>query len=142
MKLEALIEWYQGLTPARLDEVGTLYSEQAEFQDPFNKVRGVAAIRGIFQHMFDTTESPGFEVLERQVDGDTAWITWRFSCRLRRRAIAVEGSSRLRFGADGRVDSHRDYWDALDIFQQLPLLSTIVTIMKRRLATPLDDPGA
>ncbi len=142
MKLEPLIDWYQGLTPGRLDEIGTLYTELAEFQDPFNKVQGVPAIRGIFQHMFDTTESPAFEVLDRQIDGAIVWLTWRFSFGLKGRAITVEGTSRLHFGRDGRVDSHRDYWDALDIFQQLPLLSTIVTLMKRRLAAPLDGPGA
>ncbi|MET0066455.1 MAG: nuclear transport factor 2 family protein [Candidatus Thiodiazotropha sp.] len=140
MNVEALIEWYQGLTPARLNEITHLYSEQAEFIDPFNRVNGTAAIRAIFQHMFDTTEAPGFKVLERHIDGSTAWLSWRFSCLIKGRQIRFEGSSRLRFGADGRVDSHRDYWDGLDIFQQLPLLSTIVTHMRRRLAAPTLHP--
>jgi len=136
VRLEALIRWYEGLTPERLEEVSQLYHEQAGFQDPFNRVRGQAAIRAVFRHMFETTRNPRFRVTDRRVEGDVAWLCWRFDCRLRGRAIAFEGATRLRFGEDGRVLDHRDYWDAADLFQPLPLLGTMVRLVKRRLSLP------
>jgi hypothetical protein len=66
MKLDALIHWYERLTPARLGEIDQLYHEGASFRDPFNDVQGQPAIEAIFRHMFNTTGDPRFEVTDRR----------------------------------------------------------------------------
>jgi steroid Delta-isomerase len=141
MKLDALIHWYERLTPARLGEIDQLYHEGASFRDPFNDVQGQPAIEAIFQHMFKTTGDPRFEVTDRQTDGNIAWLSWMFTCRMSGRQIAIEGASRLVFGQDGRVVEHRDYWDAAELFLQLPLLGTMVKFLKKRLSVPASSPG-
>ena len=40
----------------------TFYAVDATFRDPFNHVRGVKAIRRIFEHMFLTVDEPQFRV--------------------------------------------------------------------------------
>lgn len=141
MKLEALMQWYERLTPESLDQIGRLYQEEATFRDPFNQVRGLPAIRAVFLHMFETTGNPRFEVTGHESQGDIAWLRWNFECRLRGRRIAVEGASRLLFGSDGRVAEHRDYWDATDLFLQLPLLGTMVHFLKKRLSAKAGSSG-
>lgn len=141
MKLDALIRWYEELTPERLNEIEQLYQEGATFRDPFNTVRGQPAVAAIFRHMFHTTEAPRFTVTDRQIEGPKVWLCWLFECRLRGRRICVEGVSRLLFGEDGRVAEHRDYWDATDLFQQLPLLGTMVRLLKKRLSAPASRLG-
>jgi ketosteroid isomerase-like protein len=136
MKIDGLVDWYQRLSPSSLSSIGEFYHETATFQDPFNHVQGLARIAALFQHMFDTTESPLFTVEQVQVDGDVAWVSWVFSCGLRGRNISFDGVSKLMFLEDGRVIRHRDYWDATDLYQQLPLLGTMVRMLKRRFKVP------
>jgi ketosteroid isomerase-like protein len=132
MKIDKLLDWYQRLTPSSLGAIGEFYHESASFQDPFNDVQGPSQIAAVFQHMFDTTQRPAFTVEQVQVDGNVAWVSWIFNCGLRGRKIALEGVSQLMFERDGRVIRHRDYWDATDLYQQLPLLGTMVRMVKKR----------
>jgi steroid delta-isomerase len=133
-RLEAL---YAGLTPERTGELHQVYSADAYFRDPFNEVRGPAAIERIFVHMFSQVDSPRFVILERAVDGDTAWLTWDLEYRARpgtplRR---IHGASQLQFDADGRVRRHRDYWDAAgELYETLPLLGGVLRMLRKRLA--------
>ncbi|PVV14042.1 MAG: hypothetical protein B6D77_03745 [gamma proteobacterium symbiont of Ctena orbiculata] len=136
MKIDMLVEWYQGLSPSSLGSIGELYDESASFQDPFNHVHGSAQIAAVFQHMFDTAEKPAFTVEQVQIDGDIAWVSWIFTCGLRGRKITFEGVSQLMFATDGRVIRHRDYWDAAELYQQLPLLGTMARMVKRRFQVP------
>jgi ketosteroid isomerase-like protein len=136
MKIDLLVAWYQGLSPSSLSGIAELYHESASFQDPFNRVQGQARIAAVFQHMFDTTKHPAFSVEQVQIDRDVAWVSWIFNCHLRGRKIAIEGVTQLMFAEDGRVMRHRDYWDATDLYQQLPLLGTMVRMLKRRFKVP------
>ena len=136
MKLNELIAWYTTLKPDTVERVGEFYREDARFRDPFNDVTGQAAIAAIFHHMFNTTDRPRFHVTDYQCEGKTAWISWDFRCGLQGRSITIEGSSRLDFTDDGRVSSHRDYWDATDLFAQLPLIGTMMKVIKNRMHQP------
>jgi ketosteroid isomerase-like protein len=140
MKIDKLLDWYQRLTPSSLSDIAEFYHETASFQDPFNHVRGAPQIAAVFQHMFETTRRPAFTVEQVQVDGNVAWVSWIFNCDLRGREIAVEGVSQLLFEKDGRVIRHRDYWDATDLYQQLPLLGKMVRMLKQRFKVPSGYP--
>lgn len=130
--------FFGGLQRADLARLGSVYTEGARFKDPFNDVQGLAAIRQVFAHMFETLESPRFVVLEAVVDGDTCFLTWDFRFRSRRMAggreeQCIHGASRLRFADDGRVAEHRDYWDAAEeLYEKLPLVGAAMRWLKRR----------
>ena len=48
--------------------------------------------------------------------------------------MTIHGASHLRFGADGRVVVHRDYWDAAEeLYEKLPLVGALMRWLKRRL---------
>lgn len=136
--LDGLLDWYTGLSPERLAEVERHYHPQARFRDPFNDVRGTAAIAGVFRHMFETVRAPRFVIVERLLDGRRAFISWDF--HLQRddgRALSIHGGSLLHFEPDGRVREHRDYWDAAgELYAQLPLLGPLMRLLRRRLAAP------
>ena len=127
---------YAGLTPARTGELREVYATDACFRDPFNDVRGPEAIERIFAHMFRQVDSPRFVILDRAIDGNTAWLTWDLEYRRRpgtplRR---IHGASQLRFDADGRVAHHRDYWDAAgELYESIPLLGSVLRLLRKRL---------
>jgi len=135
-RLLALRQFYECLQPSDLARLGELYTEQAFFKDPFNEVKGLAAIRAIFAHMFEALDAPRFEVREAFSQGDQAFLSWDFHFRLKGKNSPqiIHGSSHLRFAPDGRVSYHRDYWDAAEeLYEKLPLLGGLLRWLKKRL---------
>jgi len=137
--LEALVRFYEGLTPESLDRLGEFYGEDAAFKDPFNEVRGTAAIRRIFEHMFRQVDEPRFIVTGKVADSGGAMLAWEFHFRPRAwggGAVQIlRGVSHLTFGADGRVAIHRDYWDAAEeLYMKLPVLGWLMRGLRRVLA--------
>lgn len=136
MNLEQLKICYEQLTPETIPDLVALYHDQAWFQDPFNRVQGQQAIANIFYHMFEQVELPSFEVIDVQQQGHTAWMSWVFRLRFRGQTMHIDGVSRLDFADDGRVMVHRDYWDATELYEKLPVLGKILSTIKQRLRAP------
>ncbi len=136
-----LVQLYEQLTPQHLDSLHLCYAAQAHFKDPFNDVRGVASIRQVFAHMFDTLDAPRFAVTEQLVQGQQAFLAWEFHFRLRRwragQPQCIRGGSLLRFDAQGLVQEHRDYWDtAEELYEKLPVLGVLMRALRRAGAAP------
>ena len=134
---QRLVEFFETLSPASLERLETFYTPRAYFKDPFNEVRSVGELRGIFSHMYQTLEQPRFVVTERIVDGAQCFLTWNFEFRFKRFERAqlqtVRGGSHLKFAADGRVYFHRDYWDAAEeLYEKLPLVGGVMRWLKKR----------
>lgn len=135
---EPLLAWYATLTPETVARAGEFYAADAQFRDPFNDVRGVAAIEAIFRHMFEHTEQPRFLIDERIAQGSQVFVTWQFVFRLRGVPYQIDGGSHLRFNADGLVVMHRDYWDAAEeLLQKLPLVGAPIRWLRGRFRVPV-----
>lgn len=135
--VERIVGFYESLSPAALDRLGDFYTADARFKDPFNAVHGVAAIRGVFEHMYTSLHEPRFVVTQRVVDGAQCFLVWEFRFRFRRfdtqTEQVVHGGSHLRLAADGRIAEHRDYWDAAEeLYEKLPAVGALMRWLKRR----------
>jgi ketosteroid isomerase-like protein len=130
--------FFESISPQALRRLDEVYAADAWFKDPFNEVRGVEPIRRIFEHMFEQVDSPRFVVREALAEGDGAFLTWDFVFRNRRLGDGrqvIHGASHLRFDADGRVNYHRDYWDAAEeLYEKIPFLGGLMRALKRRAA--------
>ncbi|KQY90463.1 MULTISPECIES: nuclear transport factor 2 family protein [Roseateles] len=126
----ALIARYETLQSADLDRLIGLYAEDCRFKDPFNDVRGRAALRRVFEHMFETLKAPRFVITTVFVEGDQCFLAWDFHTG----DLVIRGASHLRFDAAGLVADHRDYWDAAEeLYEKLPVLGALMRLLKRRL---------
>ena len=135
---QALIDWFQTRSPQSVERRGDFYAADAEFKDPFNEVRGIAAIIRIFEHMFVQVEAPRFVVTGRfrgEGDEDGMMLLWEFHFLRRGRRpqpFRIRGSSHLRFDAAGKVTMHRDYWDAAEeLYARLPVLGALMRGLQR-----------
>jgi len=137
-RVQRVIDAFERLAPADLARLDALYASDARFKDPFNEVQGVAAIRAVFEHMFVALEAPRFEIRDVVVQGDQCFLTWDFVFRLRRWRRGeqrIHGGSHLRFGPDGRIARHRDYWDAAEeLYEKLPGVGALMRWLRRRAA--------
>ena len=132
-RLEALVHFYESLAPQSVDRMGELYAADAYFKDPFNEVCALSDIQAIFAKMFHAVDFPRFVITERIVGEASVALTWDFDFTLRGAPIRVRGASVLRFGADGRVIYHRDYWDvAEELYEKLPVVGALMRWLKRR----------
>jgi len=130
---------FEQLTPASLAQLHLLYTEDARFKDPFNQVQGLAAIRGVFEHMFVALRAPRFVVIDSVVQGHQVVLTWDFLFGLPRLGPTeqrIHGASHLVLAGDGRIQVHRDYWDAAEeLYEKLPLVGGLMRWLKRRAAS-------
>ncbi len=139
MPLDDLIGFYHGLSPADVARFPEFYADDAWFKDPFNEVRGVAAIQRIFAHMFEQVGEPRFIVTEQMLGETGAMLVWKFHFRFggcgRGQRHVMHGVSHLRFTAAGKVCYHRDYWDTgEELYMKLPGLGLLMRGLRRALA--------
>ena len=138
MRLDDLVDFFETLTPQSLDRFPEFYAADAWFKDPFNEVRGVDAIRHIFEHMFRQVEKPRFVVTDRLAEADRAMLVWEFHFCRQGTPQVIRGASHLRFDAGGRVISHRDYWDAAEeLYMTLPVIGWLMRRLRRMLSATL-----
>ena len=137
VELARVVDFFEHIDEAAVARVDQIYTDQAWFKDPFNEVRGIAPIRRIFGHMFIQVLQPRFAVIEAVQQGSQAFLTWDFTFRMKRfetqTTQTIRGASHLRFAQDGRVDMHRDYWDAAEeLYEKLPLVGSLMRWLKRK----------
>jgi len=137
---DRIATFFETLTPDNMARLGEFYTADAAFKDPFNDVRGVAAIAQIFSHMYVALDQPHFIVTGRVVDGAQCFLTWEFRFRFRRfdktTLQTVRGGSHLVLDEDGRIQMHRDYWDAAEeLYEKLPVVGSLMRWLKKRANT-------
>lgn len=136
----AYAAFFESLTPERLPELADYFAPDARFRDPFNDVRGLAAIEAVFRHMYEQCDDVRVVVEEVVAGEGVAYLRWRFHFRLRGERAdrrPIDGVSRVAFDADGRVTEHLDYWDAAgELYSQFPVLGALMRWLRRRLAAP------
>ena len=138
IELERLVRFYETISLATLgSELEANYAPDAHFKDPFNDVRGLAAIERIFTHMFVQVERPRFVVKTRVVQGSEAFLTWDFLFDMKQLGEGpqcIRGASHISFDFDGAVILHRDYWDAAEeLYEKLPVVGRFIKCLKRRM---------
>lgn len=133
--LARLIVWYENLSPSSLEQIGSYYRDDAQFHDPFNAVQGVEKIKAILGEMFTRLDQARFLVEDRFFADGQGFINWRFLFIIGGKPTQIEGSTYLRFADDGRICLHRDYWDAAELYENLPVLGWLLKRLRSRFSS-------
>jgi steroid delta-isomerase len=133
-----VVHFYESFSPADVDRVADIYAEGAYFRDPFNEVRGPAALGRIYADMFVRLADPRFIILETVADEHGALMTWNMTFRIRQwkpeTVQTIHGATHLKFDAAGKITYHRDYWDTgEELYAKLPLIGPVVRLLRRKL---------
>jgi hypothetical protein len=132
INLNRVVDWFEQLTPQSLPEIEQLYHERCYFKDPFNEFYRREQLQLVFAHMFTTLQQPRFAVTETVSQDASAFIVWQFHFCYRHKPYLINGSSHLKFDADGLVNYHRDYWDAAEeLYEKLPVLGLVLKQLKK-----------
>jgi steroid Delta-isomerase len=136
-RVQRIVDFFETLQPSSVQHMGDFYTPDAYFKDPFNEVRGLSDVQRIFSHMYVALHEPHFVVTHTVVQGDQCFIVWDFKFRFKRfdtvTMQTVRGCSHLQLAPDGRIASHRDYWDAAEeLYEKLPLVGALMRWLKKR----------
>ena len=134
VSLEKLVIFFESISPASCQDLSGIYTEDAYFKDPFNELHGLAAINQVFQHMFVQVHEPRFRITSSVLQNDSAFLVWDFLFTMKNFSAApqrIRGATHIRFADDGRVNFHRDYWDAAEeLYEKLPVLGSFMRFLK------------
>ncbi len=134
--VDRYVDFFERLTPERLDELPSLCATDVHFKDPFNDARGIAHMRRVFERMYADVEAPRFEVIDRalSVDHRICYLRWVFTGHTRKTTIAIEGVSEVHFDKNGLATAHIDHWDAAgQLYEQLPIVGQVLRRVRRKL---------
>ena len=134
--LQRVIDFFESISTDNAYTLASIYTEDVWFKDPFNEVRGIEPVQRIFTHMFEQVDQPRFVITQSVLQDEHAFLTWDFLFRMRRFSTeeqCIRGATHLRFDAAGRVNYHRDYWDAAEeLYEKLPLVGGLMRWLKTR----------
>ena len=117
-----------------MHDFDAVFAPEARFRDPFNDVKGIAAIQRVFRHMYEQCDNPRFEVVEFVERPRLAYLHWLFRFSRGEVNYEVAGVSRVEFDDEGRVVSHIDYWDPTQLYDRLPLIGRAMRWLRGRLS--------
>ncbi len=138
--LERFAEEFARLEADNLGRLGELYSADVHFSDPLHEVWGLEALERYFAQLYGNVKALEFEFFAfdqvREGQGYLRWLLTYEHPRLNGgKPVSLEGCSLLRWGLDGKVVRHQDYFDAgALLYQHLPLMGPAIRWLRRRLA--------
>jgi steroid Delta-isomerase len=137
-RIARLVDFYHLLTPEAVARMGDFYTQDAYFKDPFNEVTSLDDIQRIFRHMFVALNDVKFNVTETIAQESGVVLIWDFTFRIKKYKPEIlqriRGVSHIRFNPEGKVNYHRDYWDAAEeLYEKLPLVGALMRFLKKRM---------
>jgi hypothetical protein len=137
LRVQRTVAFWETMSADSLADIATVYTEDVAFRDPFNDIRGIGKLRHICDDMFVKLDGVKFDIIETIEEDNRAFLIWNFQFRIKTLKPdllrTIHGGSHLRFAADGRVEYHRDYWDAAgELYEQLPVVGALMRFLKKR----------
>jgi hypothetical protein len=136
--LENFCKLYQSLDRNNLHQLKDVYSQKVEFVDAVNKIQGIDALTGYFEHLYQNMKYCRF-IIENIIEQDgQACIVWHMEYAHSKinagNMVTVQGSSFLKFS--DKIDFHRDYVDMGQmLYEHLPVVGMVIRGIKKRVRT-------
>lgn len=129
---------FNGLTKDTMDILDGFYASDVIFVDPLVRVEGLPDLKAYYRSMYENVEAIRFDFGEQVIDGDTHAAAWTMRMRVKNfnkgREIVLDGVSIVRFGQDGLVVYHQDYFDVgAMVYEHVPVVRFFVRQVKKRL---------
>ena len=138
--LDTYVAALQSLTADRLEDLMLLVADDVHFRDPFNDCRGRVRYCAVLKDMFENLDAIEFTVNQsaavapRDADNaQAALIKWTLTAELHKKPWRIEGCSELRFGSNGLLLAHHDYWDATSLYEWFPVIGRVLKVLRRRI---------
>lgn len=112
-----------------------LYAKEAFFKGGNKEVTGVDAIESYFIATTEAIVSCTFDITDVSIHEGNYYFRWVMKLTIKRdkdNPIEQIGMSHVRFGPDGKIIFHTDYWDTSVVFERVPLLGSLIRWAKEQ----------
>jgi len=128
--------FYLERSPASLERLDRLYTQDIEFRDPLHAIHGILAFKSYLKGVYAGPTDIRFEYLDEHCDEHWASITWvatyRHGALGGGRTLTLRGTTQIRF--TDRIFYQEDFFDVgAMVYQHLPVLGTVVRYINRRI---------
>lgn len=129
--------FYLEPSPASLEKLDRLYTQDIEFRDPLHAIHGILAFKSYLKGVYAGPRDIRFEYLDEHCCEHWASINWIASYRhgslAGGRTLALRGTTQLRF--TDRIYYQEDFFDVgAMVYQHLPVLGPVVRYINRRIS--------
>lgn len=138
LPIERFKALFNQMSSDHLGAMSEVYHPEVTFTDPFVTVQGLGALEEYFEGAYENVIECRFEFSDDIGAGNNVCLPWIMKLRHKRirrgELIAVDGITRLHL-EDGRVKTHRDYFDAGQLlYENLPVLGSAVRWLRKHAA--------
>lgn len=131
--MTAVADFFNEMTPAKLERLGDIYGPGVEFRDPIHDACGLPQLRLVLSNRFKEMTAVRVEVMDAHGDDRTGFLLWSVTYQHRSSERVIHGTSHFKFARDGRISEQHDHWDAsFVLYGELPGLGWLMRMIKRR----------
>ena len=131
--MSAVADFFNEMTPAKLERLGDIYGPGVEFHDPIHDAVGLSQLRGVLSNRFKKMTSARVKVIDAHGDDRTGFLLWAVTYQQAGEERVIHGTSHFKFAHDGRISAQRDHWDAsFVLYGEVPMLGWLMRIIQRR----------
>ena len=131
--MTAVADFFNEMTPAKLERLGDIYGPGIEFHDPIHDASGLSQLRGVLSNRFNQMTAVRLNVVDAHGDDRTGFLLWSATYQHRGSERVIHGTSHFKFAHDGRISAQHDHWDAsFALYGELPVLGWVMRIIHRR----------
>jgi steroid delta-isomerase len=126
--------FFENLTDAKVEEFRDLAIPNVRYRDPLMDSKGIDAVIASMHNWFRYMDEIQFEMKDGAIDGLVGFQNWVMKFRIRKlpkRKWELDGMSKVTFDENGKIIDQIDYWDPSPIFESVPVLGKIVTLIKK-----------
>lgn len=138
--LKRTLHFFDRLDKYHLELVTDFYDKNAQFEDPIHKLEGSSEILAYYKNLYQHVDAIHFTFVNTIESGDTVVVAWKMSLITPSinsgKRFIVDGASIITFGgAEGKVISHRDYFDMGQfVYERVSMLGTIIRYIRHKMA--------
>ena len=111
------------------------YADEIIFKDPIHAINGIDNLREYFKKLNDNLNAGSFQFMDESVVDNKVYLSWELNLQLKRPKKNVKASGMSVLVIDDKIVSHRDYFDAGELFyENIPVLGSIIRSLKKKIA--------
>lgn len=133
-----IINTFNALNKDNMEILDGFYHPEVVFEDPLGRIEGLPALKAYYKGLYKNVQAIRFDFTGHLSEGDTHVAVWTMHMVApglnRGREVVLDGNSVLRFGEEGLVAYHRDYFDVgAMVYEHVPVVGFLVRQVKSRL---------
>tara|TARA_Y100000991_G_scaffold159681_1_gene121979 strand:- start:14 stop:445 length:432 start_codon:yes stop_codon:yes gene_type:complete len=121
--------------PSR-EKWASYYDDDVIFIDPTQEKQGLDAYIIAQENLLKRCEDVSLETHEIAISEEVGFVEWTMGLKIIGKEFIYPGTTRLKFGENGKVIEHRDYFDFCGpTFGPVPILGAFIRWLYKRFVT-------